>query len=1077
VTLLEPAPVIAVAGAPTPGGPGSWKWQLRDKNGRWIQMGSEVSFSHNGKTITGIIVGSPKEGYATVKLADGSTATVATAGVTSTGKSAGNPTPGTPKAPGGPRAAGGENAPAVETQKQVKAVAPGLKTQVEPGGKRKPLTPAQKRRERKRSRAKRRRERESGRRKTPRFSGTGGDTRLAGIDVTSKSIEAAIRAAAKKKGRKDPFADEKERGGKPKDGGPKDGKGPGDTKGAPEKGGPEKKPRKDTRKKLTQSQIDAVGDIMKDVLAAVKKGSFSSALAHLDKAEKLLKDTSAPWLSTKIHFLQKGLKGIGSLTASGAPDPMLTRILHHERQQTMTRMAAAIERQSALVAAGDSWRWQLRDSKGQWIEMGSKVKWMANGLARSGTVIGSPDAGSAIVEDEDGNKVRLTTNRLSLVSAPPVATGQPQMVSRREQRAARRQERKAQKATFKADKQTPAMAEAMQDMADNIRDNVAPENQAAATEATVDVIVGEVASNLPKRLQLLERVKALKEKGLEAQIRLAVYFQVREAHHKHLLKAQFWANEFLGDMGATDNPTPSWAAIPTLIGLPNPASNPVEFLTESSKMISQLLKAASSLVSSAVTAAGDSWRWQLRDKDGQWIKMGSRISWLLKGALHTGTLVGSPKEGTARIRDDETGRESNLLASRLTALPDVGSRVRYTAGKNPKGMLAEVIGLPEKGKVTIRDLRTGKEKDISEATVKVVDVEEMPPAVGDRKYMTPPPPVGGLRIVEAKSSMTSHNPSAQDFINNDGGTLADPKHLRTNSDPKEGEPPAEMTASMSVLADHFTEVLHAAQAGIPYSDKADPAEMDAAPFWYERAHQTCLDLLKEFGDDGEGNGIPGLTIEKVTGVMAAMSPRTAWPVNIIFCKKILAAEADPEFRKIPTAQAKSMMEAGNNTFTEDSLQILRGEGTPQGIMGGLKRRSFWNSMLDPSNDWDVCIDGWMASGYRRVGLTYLDGTPLDKEGLKWLDDGAAQLQMEDSGAGYVITADAVRIAAARVGLTPLQAQAMYWVSVGGGAKGAKMWTDPPSENYLAWRQEYLDTQVREREARLEKALLPMEVAS
>jgi hypothetical protein len=176
-------------------------------------------------------------------------------------------------------------------------------------------------------------------------------------------------------------------------------------------------------------------------------------------------------------------------------------------------------------------------------------------------------------------------------------------------------------------------------------------------------------------------------------------------------------------------------------------------------------------------------------------------------------------------------------------------------------------------------------------------------------------------------------------------------------------------------------------------------------------------------------------------------------------------------------QAKDMTKAGNTTFVEDSLQILRGQGEPTDIMGGLKRRSFWNSLLDPSNEWDVCIDGWMASATRRIGLSYLDGTPLDKEGLKWLDDGKGQKQMEDSGAGYIITADATRIAAARTGLTPLQAQALYWVAVGGGAKNAKMWTDPPSDAYLAWRQDYLNLQASQREARLTKALLPMEVAS
>ena len=67
-----------------------------------------------------------------------------------------------------------------------------------------------------------------------------------------------------------------------------------------------------------------------------------------------------------------------------------------------------------------------------------------------------------------------------------------------------------------------------------------------------------------------------------------------------------------------------------------------------------------------------------------------------------------------------------------------------------------------------------------------------------------------------------------------------------------------------------------------------------------RANETCLDLLEEVRkDDGEGK-IPGLTIEKVTGVMAAMSPRMRWDRNnVINCEKILKKWADPEFRALP----------------------------------------------------------------------------------------------------------------------------------------------------------------------------------
>ena len=269
----------------------------------------------------------------------------------------------------------------------------------------------------------------------------------------------------------------------------------------------------------------------------------------------------------------------------------------------------------SLLAAGGSWRWQLRDSKGQWVEMGSEVKWLSQGVMRSGRVTGSPSPGVATVQDDDGNEHNLSANRLTAVT-PDASTSGPKAAGRRRLRGL--VQRKTRKAQIEF-KQTPAMEEAMHDMADIITTDVAPENQDDAFEATSDVIVGKIAERLPKAQQALATVKALKERGTDAQIRLAVYIQTRSRLDKLVGKATFWAQEFLGDMGGTDNPTPSWGAIPTLIGLPNPYSHPAEFLVESSKMISQLLKALRPLVS-----AGDSWRWQLRDKKGSgsdWVQM------------------------------------------------------------------------------------------------------------------------------------------------------------------------------------------------------------------------------------------------------------------------------------------------------------------------------------------------------------------------------------------------------------------------------------------------------------------------
>ncbi len=67
----------------------------------------------------------------------------------------------------------------------------------------------------------------------------------------------------------------------------------------------------------------------------------------------------------------------------------------------------------------------------------------------------------------------------------------------------------------------------------------------------------------------------------------------------------------------------------------------------------------------AFTAGGDSWRWQLRDKNGQWIEMGSEVRWLAKGLYKQGIVVGSPSPGTATVKEYLTNLVSNIPSNRL----------------------------------------------------------------------------------------------------------------------------------------------------------------------------------------------------------------------------------------------------------------------------------------------------------------------------------------------------------------------------------------------------------------------------
>lgn len=67
---------------------------------------------------------------------------------------------------------------------------------------------------------------------------------------------------------------------------------------------------------------------------------------------------------------------------------------------------------------GDSWRWQLRDSEGQWVKMGSKVKWLARGKWLHGTVVGSTEPGYATIRPEGGGPSKAIDVRRITVESP-----------------------------------------------------------------------------------------------------------------------------------------------------------------------------------------------------------------------------------------------------------------------------------------------------------------------------------------------------------------------------------------------------------------------------------------------------------------------------------------------------------------------------------------------------------------------------------------------------------------------------------------------------------------------------------
>jgi hypothetical protein len=436
---------------------------------------------------------------------------------------------------------------------------------------------------------------------------------------------------------------------------------------------------------------------------------------------------------------------------------------------------------------------------------------------------------------------------------------------------------------------------------------------------------------------------------------------------------------------------------------------------------------------------------QLRDRFGRFAEMGGHMAWKDRnGTQQPGRFLGVTDGGDVLVGDT------------------ANSRIRRIRPEDVRVIKAEAT-LPEKNDNPLGspfDLNGDGTVEPEEIRRRLSRVEGKPYAL-DKEPEPSPPPEGDVRLeieeflkrrpAKVFTSMSALTQQGKEFVNNGGGTMDDPVHTATWKNGRS------LSVRQSDLQKHFEEILDAAiNEGKPFHPKQTPEALARARNWYRDAHQIALDILAEYPDSG-------LTLEQVTGVLAALSPRKVWDVwtvdkegnrnragNIADAKKVIDAFLNKvvdgvPLRDMPIEDAKKLTKGGFHSHVATALQILHDPAAmEQGVLTGTKRRSFWNNLFDPENRYDATMDGWMASAIWRMGGTYSDGTPVDNGALKWVDHRKVlNKRILVPGAGYVILADALRGAAAKYGLTPSEAQAIYWTSVGGGAKGTQMWSMQP----------------------------------
>lgn len=168
---------------------------------------------------------------------------------------------------------------------------------------------------------------------------------------------------------------------------------------------------------------------------------------------------------------------------------------------------------------------------------------------------------------------------------------------------------------------------------------------------------------------------------------------------------------------------------------------------------------------------------------------------------------------------------------------------------------------------------------------------------------------------------------------------------------------------------------------------ATPEEHAIGEEWYPVAHALC-----------EGwSALYEVTVEQACGVLAAISPRLNWDLNVSYAERIMREGYAPI---IGSFLAKALAILASDTVTLDSV----------GKVSSHKIRSFYQNILKPEQTYAVTIDRHALD----VALGFI-GTDKSRKVL-------------DRVGAYEAVAEAYRIVASKVGLSPDTVQAITWVT-------------------------------------------------
>lgn len=172
------------------------------------------------------------------------------------------------------------------------------------------------------------------------------------------------------------------------------------------------------------------------------------------------------------------------------------------------------------------------------------------------------------------------------------------------------------------------------------------------------------------------------------------------------------------------------------------------------------------------------------------------------------------------------------------------------------------------------------------------------------------------------------------------------------------------------------------------------ADEHNAANWYHDAHNHAVELAK----------ISGLSVEQTSGVIAVISPKQKWHVNVDMAYRGIYAWLSGE---------RIQLSPFNKVFTDRAYDLMDGKDVTN---VGQKVHTFWQTILSPDTCQLPTIDS-VATSIAFGSMSYFPGTYSLGRG-----------KGDAPSPQYALLQDAYRQAAVKVGIPATAMQAITWTA-------------------------------------------------